>query len=290
MNLKDLIRQKLDRLESVPDALVSATEKAQKALLQRALELLDKLETKDGNLALTSKNLAQREVILTELLKVLMEGDYIDAVTEFAKEIGVQVEITNNYLEAEFKSTFTEETIYKDILRASQKQALSYFDEDAVAKVLIQPLREQLTASMTSGASMPQMIKSLTAYIQGNYEIDGALLRHVKQVSYDAFAVTDRQYTEVVARALDVEFYLYQGGLISDSREFCTQHNGKYYHRKEIEAMAAKEWQGKRKGTNTNTIMVYAGGYQCRHSWLPVSEFSVPKDVMERAREKGYID
>jgi hypothetical protein len=40
--------------------------------------------------------------------------------------------------------------------------------------------------------------------------------------------------------------------------------------------------------TNSETIKINLGGYNCQHSILPVSVFSVPKEDYLRAVDKGY--
>ena len=42
------------------------------------------------------------------------------------------------------------------------------------------------------------------------------------------------------------------------------------------------------RATDPQTIFAYVGGYNCQHSLLPVSVFSVPKIAIQDAIEKGY--
>jgi hypothetical protein len=136
--------------------------------------------------------------------------------------------------------------------------------------------------------------------IEGNEEVDGRLMSHVKRVAYDSFAVSDRSYTNTIATDLGLEFYRWSGGKIEDTRCFCLERAGKYFHREEIKAWGRGEnigkcksnglWEGANSNTDEATIFFYAGGYNCKHSIAPVSKKSVPADVMQRARAEGYID
>lgn len=157
---------------------------------------------------------------------------------------------------------------------------------------LYNPVRTILTDSVIAGDSYVKVVKAIKQVVQGgtiqNKTLEGKLYRYAKQMAYDTFVVADRGYTNNIAIDLEVEFYRYQGGLVEDSREFCVSRNGKYYHRKEVEAWGKlKQWDGKIPATDEKSIFVYAGGFLCKHSILPISEFSVPKDVINRNIENG---
>ena len=74
---------------------------------------------------------------------------------------------------------------------------------------------------------------------------------------------------------------------LDDSREFCVERAGNYYHKDEVSAWANLDWQGKRRGTTESTIFIYAGGYRCLHQIIYVSELVVPDEVVRRAKTKG---
>jgi hypothetical protein len=95
---------------------------------------------------------------------------------------------------------------------------------------------------------------------------------------------------EAVSIPAGLQFVVYSGGLIKDSREFCVERAGNYYHKREVELWAKEEWQGKRPDTTESTIFIYAGGFRCQHMIIYVSEFSVPNDVIERAKLAGYYE
>jgi hypothetical protein len=63
---------------------------------------------------------------------------------------------------------------------------------------------------------------------------------------------------------------------------------GRYYHKKEVEESASLEWAGKIAGTNSSSIFINRGGYQCGHQWLAVDTLGVPKSARDRAQMKGY--
>ena len=78
----------------------------------------------------------------------------------------------------------------------------------------------------------------------------------------------DGAYTFGKAKREGLERFQYEGGIVSESREFCRQHVGEIYTEEEIYAIWDDDWQGKEPGDP----FVVRGGYNCRHFWIPVDE------------------
>lgn len=150
------------------------------------------------------------------------------------------------------------------------------------------PLVNILNQDINSSAKFTDLLKQVQGYITGTNELDGQLLRYSKQITNDALFNYSRGYQQAVTSDLGLEWYMYAGGLTSEgkysggSRPFCIDRVGKYYHHSEIEAWASQDWAGKRRGTTSSTIFIYAGGYFCKHSIIPVHESIVPKSSLNR--------
>jgi len=106
-------------------------------------------------------------------------------------------------------------------------------------------------------------------------------------VAHDQFAIADRSYTSAVSDEIGAEWFKYSGDTIESTRQFCEVRHNKFYYYKEIEGWADGNWDGKIPGTNDKTIFSTAGGYNCRHSIIPVSIFAVPKKDIERNIDNG---
>lgn len=101
--------------------------------------------------------------------------------------------------------------------------------------------------------------------IAGNKEKTGALDRYYRNFVYDLYSQVDRATGQVYADKLGLEFFIYEGGIISTTRTFCREKNGKVFHRSEIE-----KWdltKAKPPGYNPFTD---CGGYGCRHHLNPI--------------------
>jgi hypothetical protein len=91
------------------------------------------------------------------------------------------------------------------------------------------------------------------------------------------------EYIQTIADDLDVEYYLYQGTIIADTRPFCEARSGRFFTKEEVQKWPnLKGWQGRMAGTNSSTIFIYRGGYNCRHQLWPVA-----KEQYDAAKERG---
>jgi hypothetical protein len=280
-NLQHIIEQKLGRLQSVPDALVSKTERVQGEVYKEVIKLVSQLEQKDSRFIFSQRNIALIEQINNRLQNLIFDTEYLDAITTFANEFNKQATINNSYFDAILEN-FEDKAIYQSVLRTTQKNALQLLSGDSFTQNLTVPLTQILEASVTSNVTFADTVKTLTEFIQGNKDMDGRMISHVKRVAYDAFSVSDAVYTNSIAEDYGLVWYKVQGGIIEDTRDFCKHRNGKYYHKNEILDWAELKWQGKNANTTKETIFIFRGGYRCLHGYLPVTIKSVPKNVIDR--------
>jgi hypothetical protein len=118
--------------------------------------------------------------------------------------------------------------------------------------------------------------------VQGNGEIEGRILSYSRTFVSDTLFNYSRSYQESITADLKLDWYLFSGGLMDKSRPFCVEHSGNFYHRKEVEKWADDDWQGKRQGTTASSIFIFLGGYNCRHSLIPVHKSIVPPEDAAR--------
>lgn len=185
----------------------------------------------------------------------------------------------------------------KNFIKDLQKQVIrdvnsNLLNEGLIVKVK-QPLNSILSQNVNSGGNFAGFTDQVRNFIKGG-EVEGRLLSYTKTYVSDTLFSYSRTWQQAVTVDLDLEFYLYSGGLISagkgssGSREFCIERSGEYFHKKEIESWADLDWKGKNPNTTRSSIFTLLGGYNCRHSLIPVSDTIVPKEVIDKAREEGY--
>lgn len=286
MAIKEIISKISERLETVPDNLNSSVIKTQRQIVNEIIDLLSQLERKGDLIVMNKKNLLLIETIADKMKSVVLGSDYVKAVRDFVGEFDTQAAVTDKYFKAAFKE-YSGSDVAKEILKVSKKNAVELLLGTPMDANFLMPVKGIIEDAVSSGASWSGTVKSIREFVEGNDQVDGKLLRYSKQISSDAFATSDRAYTNAISDELEIEWYFYTGGLLKDSREFCEEHNNKYYHYKEVEAWASKDWAGKMPNTNAQTIFITAGGFNCKHSIMPVSIFIVPKEDIERNIRNG---
>lgn len=280
--LDKLISAKVAALQSVPEVYASGVVRAQEQAFRSILGLLNSLETAGGEIVFNTQNLALIGQIQQQLRATLAGGEYREALREYLAAFNNQAIINAGYFQAAFESISVSAEV-QALIQIAQTNAIAALGDAAIETRLLAPIAEQLTQSVTTGASLKDTITAIQDFIVGTPEIDGKLLSYARTIADTSFSVFDRSYTEAIAKDLDVQWYFYAGGEIQTTRSFCCERSGHYYTKEEVESWGNLTWSGQIAGTNASTIFAYAGGWNCRHSILPVSESSVPEEYKNGA-------
>ena len=287
MTLRDLIKQKTNRLASVPEQFLTEVQKTEKTIYADILALLDRLKIDaDGKIILSKTNIAVAGQLRDELKKVALTDDYLKAVIDYTKEMDKQAVITDDYMQKAFPD-FKESDVANALLEKSKKTAIDSLIGTGLEENFSTPIADFIDTAVSSGSGFIDLRNQIQEYVLSTDEQESKLMQYSGQVAHDAVAFSDRAYTNVLAEELDAEWYLYSGTELPTSRPFCEERKDKFFHYKEIEAWADKDWQGKAEGTNAQTIFITAGGYNCVDSILPVGIAIVPDDVIQRNIDNG---
>lgn len=131
-------------------------------------------------------------------------------------------------------------------------------------------LKQLVVSAAQNGVSFADLQKQLLTEIDGTPEKLG-LVENYNTVAtrlQDVFSDYDRLMQNEYATQLQLNYAVYQGGVIGTTRDFCDERNGGVYTREEILAWQNEDWQGKKKNHN---ILTDGGGYNCRHYYDWVS-------------------
>jgi len=294
--ISELIAEKTRRLTTVPDEYLTQVEIAQKKLFPQIVDILRQLTVDSaGNLVLNSTNLALASDVKQLVQQILSDSEYITAVSEYAKQMGEQAKVSNDLFAKTFDD-FTPRPVSQQLLRTTQRNAVDLLVNAIGNQRFADVVRENIETAISSNAGFTETVKQLQTIVTGDEEVDGKLLQYNKQIAHDTFAIADRNYTSAVSEELEAEWFFYSGSEIETTRPFCDARHNQYFYYKEIEdwptsnynggGVKAGEWAGKIPGTNPSTIYSYAGGYNCRHSIIPVSIRRVPEKVVREAIQK----
>jgi hypothetical protein len=148
-------------------------------------------------------------------------------------------------------------------------------------------LKQFTSKAVTSNMDMKDYVKGLKDMITGSPDYKGGLERQFQRYAYDIYQQYDAAYNQTIGNELGFNYFIYQGGIIEDSRDFCREHNSHVYSKDE-----AKEWP---EWTPSKSVfisdfkqkdiykvpsyldypgydpLIDRGGYNCRHSlgWIP---------------------
>lgn len=283
----ELAKDKVRRLTLVPDEFLAKIPKAESQVYDSVIELLSRLEVKNGAYVISNKNLKIASEIGQLLKEALLASDYTKAVAEFAREFDTQAKLSDSLFSKTFPE-FTASEMATQVNLISKRETIDLLMNQESTPKFIKPLRDIIEQAVINGSGYTETLKSIRIFIEGEKGIDaGAIERYSRLYAHDSFAIADRSYTSIVSEEVDAEWFFYSGDTISTTRPFCDKRHNKFFYYKEIEAWAELDWSGKIPETNSSTIYSYAGGFSCRHSILPVSIFAVPKEVIERNIASG---
>lgn len=302
---EQLIQDKLTRLDNIPAEFVDSVSKIQRELLNEIRLILAEFERDGEFIATSAANIDRINQLRSRLQQVLFGSDYVRAVRDFVTEFDAQADINSALYAATVG--YSESAVTAALINTSKNQALELLLGGAMDREFYTPVLEAINASVSTGAGFAETVQNLRLVIEGGEvlegkAVEGKLLRYTRQIASDQFAITDRTYNNNVSSELGLEFYRYVGGMLDTTREFCKARNGQYFHFKEVEEWVTGggtpegnpepnvEWEGRNIQTNTATIFNFCGGYNCKHTLMPVSTAAVPVEVLKRNVDAGNFN
>jgi hypothetical protein len=162
---------------------------------------------------------------------------------------------------------------FKDIekiVNQGMEQNLSNFATQYTASMDVATrVRSFAITAIQTQTSMADIRTTLEAEMLGTESKLGVVDNYnlVKLRVQDTFAEYDRRTSNQYATQLNLNYFIYQGGEIRTTREFCEERNGNVYTREEGIAFDSLTWEGKKPNNN---FLVDCGGYNCRHylDWI----------------------
>lgn len=132
-----------------------------------------------------------------------------------------------------------------------------------------------LTDSVSVKTGFKELYSTMQDAVSGSDQVDGVMQQYFRGYVYDTFSGVQSAYDNYVGEAAGMNSFVYAGTIIKTTREFCREHVGGVFTRKDIEAWRDMDWQGKNWDA---PFEVARGGYNCRHDlrWIPdelINEF-----------------
>lgn len=299
MNPEDLASEITDLIIDADETFAKSANSYQQSIFRLVERLLysddEKYKlslTKSGLIKPTASNIKIIQRIIAEVESSLITNPLKNAVDNYLKIFDRVQRLNNTYYGEQF-SQFNPSPVFDDLKQAAKDLASTTMIDTAVKEGMLKPITNILdSATAAGGQSRRDLIDQLNTAITNNPNRLGRYASYTSRIVTDSLQQFSRSYSEAVTGFVepDDRFYYYSKGTVKDTREFCKERNGKYYHQKEIQSWANQEWQGKIPATNKGNIFVLLGGYNCLHQLILVSRSIVPSASLGRMRREGYID
>jgi len=139
-------------------------------------------------------------------------------------------------------------------------------DETALKKI-----KKLTTQAISKGQDFNTFKKELQETIKGNPKLkeSGVLQANYRTYAYDTIQKVDALNQTQYAKRLNLKYFIYKGGLIRDSRNFCIHRNGKILESTEFSKLTYNSLPENQRGgipTTNWKPMLDRGGYNCRHT------------------------
>ena len=295
----ELLRKKEQYLLSSETSLNKTIRKMQDMLVSKVTaEIIPQLDMSGGRIRNTLKNYR----LLAALDKVyadFQKGQRIPFVKEVGGSVAGITKANVTYFEV-MMGLETPELFAKVAENAAKKIGMrlgleggkivsgGFFETLIKNESLLLDVKQFTAQAVTGQFAMKDYIKGLNTLIVGDDVKPGGIEKQFNRYAHDLFMQYDSAYSTALADETGMNYFIYQGSLVRDSRDFCVANAGKIFKKEDAEKW--RTWtpdQGvypagyKVKQRDTSVVPSYLsyvgydpiidrGGFRCRHyiGWL----------------------
>jgi molecular chaperone GrpE (heat shock protein) len=253
---------------------ITATENQMFKTLKQALR--DLTVDKNGNIKRTAANRATLRKIKRSLKQDVLTNAYEGRVSRFLGAYDMLGGANNEYFKALSEAFLPNEALFNEIKRSAIELTTNSLTGAGIEINVIDPVAKILDQNITTGGNVFELEEQLRQQITSTEEGLGALSRYTGQITRDSLNQFSANYHESISADLGLNWFQYAPGKVKNTRPFCANLQGKYFHRSEIPKLIKEPWAGMIPGTNSSNFLIYRGGFNCMHPVSAVSEAVVP--------------
>ena len=270
-NEQDIILRLQDKQDELINRMDDNLKEVFKELSDQVLSLTDDLSLDPKDRA---RNLREMIKMKKDIADTIVNNEaYQKQVSELLTGFDELADLTNLYIGAVLDTTVKRNALYNAILETNIAVTKDALLGAGIRDNFGNAIQEILKTNIAGTTRRADLRKTLAQFITGTPDQLPFLQRYIKQTTNDSIMVFNREYMQTISDDLGIGFYRYQGTKIAESRPFCVARAGKVYTKEEVEKWASlSDWDGRMKGTTKTTIFSYCGGYNCRHTLMPISE------------------
>ena len=282
------IQQLLNLLEGSVDKFVEGLPEVQRQTYTRLLALLKELDVRGDTIQNSVRNIRLLGDIKRELDDLVLNDKYLSSVKEFVTAYGTVARLNDKYFSS-VADRYSPPKMLAEVRKQAVNDAVAALTENGIGANYTDQLRDIVKTAITSGGSYSDLTEKLRTTITGTDEEAGKLIKYARQVTTDGINQFNRTYQKAVTDDLGFKWFRYTGSNLRTTRPFCremTKPENEYFHISQVPDIikgrlnsGEVDTQGLRKETNSTNFFIYAGGYNCGHSIIPVPEALVPDAV-----------
>jgi len=268
-------KARLKYIDDKETELVGGVKKLQSRLWDKIEGLIAKLRTEDGKVSNTASNYSLLGQI-RRIEKEIHDGPKKEIIANLLDNLLGQEKLVKKYFNEvlELNRPAVETKVHKSLLNRIGYDGDGFVKSGALYDLWnddteIRSIRAQTVKAIAGGQSFSQFQTQMRTLIIGDGEKPGISESVFRTVTMDMYAQNDRALTKHYADELGLDKFIFQGGLMNNTRDFCRQRNNGIFTRKEIEAWSKLSWEGKSKVYDP---FLDVGGYRCKHCLDPVSD------------------
>lgn len=292
----------IDKLiKLIDDAVVNFVDGipvAQKQLYNELIVLIKELEIDNGKLRNTVSNIKLLGRLKTKINEVIVNDKYKKQVAQYLNQFNAVTTWQNNYFSSLVKK-YSPPKVLEAIKTESIDATVTAMTESGIDANVGESIRSVLRTAITSGGSYAELTENLRNLIQGTPETAGVMDRYLRTIATDSINTYSRVYNDTVASDLGLNWFRYTGSLKETSRPFCIEcEKFEYFHKNQIpDLLKGKIYnekvelyvrtglpEGMKANTNTANFSELAGGWNCGHQVVWITEGQVPEAIKQKAK------
>jgi hypothetical protein len=234
------------------------------------------LQQQDGKLIYSQVNLNLIQG-LDRVYALFNQVDNLPVIDGFFKDLNGITPLNEKYFKNIQKSGVRAEAevvtsvVQKKLgLQGGQPVAGGFADKFINDKTLLKKIKKQTTQAITKGQSFQEFRQTLKKTIQGTSEVKGSggLQQYYRNYAYDTYQKVDRLNQDLFAKELGLRYFIWAGGLVSNSRPLCRLANGKIIDKTTYSKLKYSDLKiSLREGVGPEwNPMNDLGHYGCRHT------------------------
>jgi len=246
--LDDMEQEVQNLLSGVENAIDPATSEYEQAVVQAVLNVLDEYELQD----LSEADLF---TIIDDALATLTPQLQRDVQSRVAEQLQGMVDATQSFYAAR---GLEPSGVAESVRRSNEAQQLGRVINEGMNRI-DDDLKEDTVDVLIDAVSTGTLdAESIGERISKRAGVAAGAAQTQARTSLNAY---NQLYRNELAQQAQLSHFLYYGSLMTNSRSFCRLHAGSIYDEDQIAEM---------DNGMLNPVRVFKGGYNCRHSWVPV--------------------